>query len=88
MVPGFKERGGAEGRTYVVLRGAADAARLALDALPLVRPHRLHHVVGELQTRGVTCRGDEMRQHRPNVPVSHDGATPDRWWPPRYRIPG
>lgn len=40
--------------SYVVLRGAAYAARLALDALPLVRLHRLHHVVGELQTRGMT----------------------------------
>lgn len=45
------------GPSYVVLRGAAYAARLALYALPLVRLHRLHHVVGELQTRGVTCAG-------------------------------
>lgn len=43
--------------TYVVLRGAADAAWLALYALPLIRPHCLHHVVSELQTRGVTCGG-------------------------------
>lgn len=47
---------------YIVLRGAAEAARLALDALPLVRPHRLHHVVSELQTRGVTCGGTARRK--------------------------
>lgn len=46
-----------EGPSYIVLRGAAYAAGLALYALPLVRPHRLHHVVGELQTRGVACGG-------------------------------
>lgn len=45
----------AGGPAYIVLRGAADAAGLALYALPLVRAHRLHHVGGELQTRGVTC---------------------------------
>lgn len=45
----------AGGPAYIVLRGAADAAGLALYALPLVRAHGLHHVGGELQTRGVTC---------------------------------
>lgn len=49
-------------RTYIVLRGATDAARLALYALPLVRPHCLHHVVSELQTRGVTCGGTMRRK--------------------------
>ena len=47
--------------TYIVLWGSTEAARLALDALPLVRPHRLHHVVGELQARRVTYKGMEGR---------------------------
>lgn len=59
-----KKNGQEERHTYVVLRGATDAARLALYTLPLVRPHRLHHVVGELQARGVTCRVEETRQGR------------------------
>lgn len=50
--------------TYIVLWGAADAAGLALYALPLVRPHRLHHVVSELQTCGVTCGGTTRRSKR------------------------
>lgn len=47
--------------TYIVLWRATDAARLALYALPLVRPHSLHHVVSELQTCGVTCVGTARR---------------------------
>lgn len=53
--------------TYIVLRGATDAAWLALYALPLVRPHCLHHVVSELQTRGVTCGGTRRRNWRSGV---------------------
>ena len=45
---------------HVVLGGATQGAGLALDALPLVRPHRLHHVLGELQTRRVACRGQSQ----------------------------
>lgn len=44
-------------KVYVVLRGATEAAGLALDALPLVRPDGLHHVLSELQTCWVTCGG-------------------------------
>ena len=43
--------------TYIVLRGATEAAWLALDALPLVGPHCLHHVLCELQACRVTCGG-------------------------------
>lgn len=48
--------------TYVILRGSAYAAGLALDALPLVCLYRLHHVLGELQTCGVTCGAREREQ--------------------------
>lgn len=62
--------------TYVVLRGAADAAWLALYALPLIRPHCLHHVVSELQTRRVTCRG--ARQSEEGAEGRMDGGREER----------
>ena len=40
----------AEEQLVVVLRGAAERAALALDALPRVLPHRHQHVFSELQT--------------------------------------
>lgn len=67
-------------QTYVVLWGAADAAWLALDALPLVRPHRLHHVVGELQTRGVTCRVEETQGRMSEIHMTRYGAILDYWY--------
>lgn len=36
--------------THIVLWGATQTAGFTLDALPLVRPNSLHHVVCELQT--------------------------------------
>lgn len=39
-----------EQELVVVLGGAAEGAGLALNALPLVRPNGLHHVLSELQT--------------------------------------
>ncbi len=43
----------AEQELVVVLRGAAEGAALALDALPRVLAHGDQHVVGELETRRV-----------------------------------
>lgn len=37
--------------TYVVVRGAANGAAFAFDALPPVLAHRNDHVRGKLQTR-------------------------------------
>lgn len=45
----------AEEKLVVVLGGAAQRARLALDALPGVLAHAHHHVLGELQARWVSC---------------------------------
>ena len=38
----------------IILRGAAQGAGFALDALPGVLPHADQHVVGELEAGGVT----------------------------------
>ena len=45
----------AEEQLVVVLRGAAERAGLALDALPGVLAHAHHHVLGELEAGGVAC---------------------------------
>lgn len=45
----------AEEKLVVVLGGAAQRARLALDTLPRVLAYAHHHVLGELQARRVTC---------------------------------
>ena len=39
----------------IILGGAAQAAGLTLDTLPVVLPHTHTHVGGELQTAGMTC---------------------------------
>ena len=44
-----------EQELVVVLAGAAQGARLALDALPRILLHAHHHVGSELEADGMTC---------------------------------
>lgn len=50
----------AEEELVVVFRGPADGAALAFDTLPRVLLHRHHHVVRELEARGVTCHESKL----------------------------
>lgn len=56
--------------SYVVLRGSAQAARFTLDTLPLVRPHRLHHVLGELKASRVAWTEEGARTGNAGVSAS------------------
>ena len=48
----------AEQQLIIVLAGPAQAAGLALDALPGILLHTDQHVLGELEAGGVTWRSD------------------------------
>ena len=63
--------------THIILRGATQAAGLALDALPAVGAHGRRHVHRELQARGVSWgpggRGAVSSRHAPG------GSAPTPW---------
>ena len=50
----------AEEQLVVVLRGAAERAGLALDALPGVLAHAHHHVLRELQAGRMTYNSNNI----------------------------
>lgn len=50
-------------RSYVILRGAAEAAGFALDALPAIGPHSSRHVHCELQAGRVAWLHTHTHTH-------------------------
>lgn len=57
--------------SYVILRGATQAAGLALDALPAISPHRSRHVHCELQTGRVAWVHTHTHAHAPTPTHTH-----------------